>query len=197
MARPALRRAVRIRREGRRDRRLRADEVSASANDTIQRLAKAGTSVWLDDLGRAALDSGEPADLARRGTRPQRPLWASTGVKDPAYDDTLPHCLKGMGGAPIVTGLVAPHTVNTMPRATLDALLDHGEVPGDTVRGGYREAREMLASLAAGGIQLTDIADELETDGVARFQDSWQRLTADVRTALHATARIGGEPRAV
>lgn len=111
--------------------------------------------------------------LAAHGARPQRPLWASTGVKDPAYSDTR-----------YVVGLVAPGTVNTMPAATLDALLDHGVVSGDTIRGRYAEAHRTTAELADAGIDLAKIAEELEADGVARFQDAWRSLLADVRAAL-------------
>ena len=113
------------------------------------------------------------APLADAGARPQRPLWASTGVKDPAYSDTR-----------YVVGLVAPGTVNTMPAATLDALLDHGVVSGDTIRGRYAEAHRTTAELADAGIDLAKIAEELEADGVARFQDAWRSLLADVRAAL-------------
>lgn len=112
-------------------------------------------------------------DLAALGAQPQRPLWASTGVKDPTYDDTR-----------YVVELAAPGTVNTMPAATLSAVLDHGQVRGDTVHGRYGQARSTLAALAAVGIQLGPITDELENDGVAHFQDSWQQLTAGVRAAL-------------
>ena len=68
--------------------------------------------------------------LAAAGANAQRPLWASTGVKDPAYDDTM-----------YVVDLVAPNTVNTMPEATLDAVADHGVIQGDTIAGSYAEAR--------------------------------------------------------
>ncbi|MEV4448008.1 transaldolase [Streptomyces mirabilis] len=113
--------------------------------------------------------------LAALGAQPQRPLWASTGVKDPAYDDTR-----------YVVELAAPDTVNTMPAATLSAVIDHGEPRGDTVRGQYEQSRSTLEELGAVGIALDTITEELETDGVARFQDSWQQLTADIRSVLGA-----------
>ena len=82
--------------------------------------------------------------LAAAGARPQRPLWASTGVKDPAYDDTR-----------YVVELVAPNTVNTMPEATMDAVEDHGEITGDTVRvPNYQAAHDAIAALAAAGIDM-------------------------------------------
>ncbi|WP_326725798.1 transaldolase [Streptomyces sp. NBC_00243] len=111
--------------------------------------------------------------LAALGARPQRPLWASTGVKDPSYDDTR-----------YVVELAAPDTVNTMPAATLSAVIDHAKVRGDTVRGQYEQSRRALEELGAAGIALDTITEELETDGVARFQDSWQQLTAGIRAAL-------------
>ena len=122
--------------------------------------------------------------LEKAGARPQRPLWASTGVKDPACEDTR-----------YVTGLVAPQTVNTMPRATLDAVLDHGEVHGDSVTGHSAASREVLRALAAEGVDLDAVAGDLETDGVARFQNDWQKLTAAVRATLAAASTpAGGVP---
>jgi len=113
--------------------------------------------------------------LAEAGAQPQRPLWASTGVKDPAYDDTR-----------YVVDLVAPGTVNTMPQTTLDAVADHGVVHGDRVTGAYPEARQLLKQLAELGLQYDDIVDQLEQEGIAKFQDSWRALLADVEAALAA-----------
>lgn len=115
--------------------------------------------------------------LADAGARPQRPLWASTGVKDPAYDDTR-----------YVVELVAPGTVNTMPEATLRAVADHGRLPaaGDAgpVVGGYGPARAVLDRLAAAGIDYADVIATLEKEGVAKFGDSWADLQATVRRQL-------------
>jgi transaldolase len=86
--------------------------------------------------------------LARFGARPQRPLWASTGVKDPSYPDTK-----------YVAGLIAPGTVNTMPGPTLEAFADHGQVTGDTITGGYDAAGRFLGRLAAAGIDFDDVTD--------------------------------------
>jgi transaldolase len=93
--------------------------------------------------------------LADAGARPQRPLWASTGTKDPSYPDTL-----------YVTELVAPGTVNTMPEKTLEAVADHGEITGDTVRGTYAEAARTLDDLAALGISYSEVTQVLEREGV-------------------------------
>jgi transaldolase len=111
--------------------------------------------------------------LARAGAQPQRPLWASTGVKDPAYPDTM-----------YVTGLVAADTVNTMPGATLEAFADHGTVSGDTISGRYGEARHVLDQLAAIGIDFDDVTSQLERDGVAKFEKSWTELGATVMAEL-------------
>jgi transaldolase len=105
--------------------------------------------------------------------RPQRPLWASTGVKDPNYDDTR-----------YVVELVASGTVNTMPEATLRAVADHGVIRGDTVRGGYGEARRLMQDLKEVGVDLADVFRALEVDGVSRFQASWRELQDDVADAL-------------
>lgn len=113
------------------------------------------------------------ATLRDLGARSQRPLWASTGTKDARYDDTR-----------YVTGLVAPDTVNTMPHATLLAMADHGSVTGDTVRGGYDDARAVLAALAELGIDYDAVVDQLETDGVVAFQQAWDRLLESVTAAL-------------
>jgi transaldolase len=112
-------------------------------------------------------------DLEASGALVQRPLWASTGVKDPAYSDTL-----------YVDTLVAPHTVNTMPQSTLDAFLDHGSVKGDAITSQLEKASQILASLSAIGISLGEITDALEADGVKKFEDAWISLLADVKKVM-------------
>ena len=112
-------------------------------------------------------------DLAHAGARPQRPLWASTGVKDPSYADTR-----------YVDQLVARDVVNTMPAGTLEAVADHGHVTGDTVTGAYEEARTTLAALAALGIDLDQVTNDLESDGVRKFQASWDQLLTTVGVVL-------------
>jgi transaldolase len=115
--------------------------------------------------------------LAESGARPQRPLWASTGVKDPAYPDTL-----------YVTELVAPGVVNTMPEKTLDATFDHGVVTGDTISGTYAEANATLDALENLGVSYNDVVAILESEGLDKFVASWKELLADVEGAL-ASAR--------
>lgn len=123
--------------------------------------------------------------LAEAGARPQRPLWASTGVKDPAYPDTL-----------YVDQLVAPGVVNTMPGSTLEAVAEHGRPATDTVTGAYAEAHEQLELLAALGIDLDRITRKLEAEGVTKFEASWDELLATVSEGLSAAARTHPEENA-
>jgi len=111
-------------------------------------------------------------ELKALGARPQRPLWASTGVKNPDYSDTL-----------YVTGLVAPGVVNTMPEATLDATADHGEVTGDIV-GEVAAARQIMADLKAAGVDIDKVALDLEDEGLHKFEVSWGELLDTVTTGL-------------
>ncbi|WP_072801880.1 transaldolase [Rhodococcoides yunnanense] len=104
-------------------------------------------------------------ELVGSGARPQRPLWASTGVKNPAYPDTL-----------YVTDLVSPNTVNTMPEKTLDAVADHGVVTGDTISGKGPESQAVFDALSAIGIDITDVFLTLENEGVEKFEASWTEL---------------------
>ena len=104
-------------------------------------------------------------ELVGSGGRPQRPLWASTGVKNPASPDTL-----------YVTELVAPNTVNTMPEKTLDAAADHGAINGDTISGKGPESQAVFDELSAIGIDVTDVFLTLENEGVEKFEASWTEL---------------------
>jgi transaldolase len=123
--------------------------------------------------------------LADAGARPQRPLWASTGVKDPSYPDTM-----------YVTELVAPDTVNTMPGKTLDAVADHGEITGDTVRGRYPEATAVLDALARLGIGYAEVVDLLEREGVDKFEKSWAELLTTVDDELARASVSAGDEEA-
>jgi transaldolase len=113
--------------------------------------------------------------LLEAGANRQRPLWASTGVKDPALPDTL-----------YVTELVARGVVNTMPEKTLEATFDHGEIVGDTITGAYRDAGEVLDALARVGVDYDDVTALLEREGVEKFVVSWNELLGTVREALEA-----------
>ncbi len=111
--------------------------------------------------------------LLELGAHAQRPLWASTGVKDPALPDTL-----------YVTELAAADTVNTMPEATLRALADHGDVHGDAVSGSYLEANQVLNAVDGQGIDYAEVTAQLEAEGLAKFDASWAELLETVETAL-------------
>ncbi|WP_059009318.1 transaldolase [Streptomyces specialis] len=115
--------------------------------------------------------------LSRAGANPQRPLWASTGVKDPAYPDTL-----------YVTELVAPGTVNTMPGATLSATEDHGEISGNTVAGTYEQARADLDALEKAGISYDEVVQLLEDEGVDKFETAWNGLLESTQAELERLA---------
>ena len=112
--------------------------------------------------------------LAGLGAAPQRPLWASTGVKDHAYPDTM-----------YVTELIAAGTVNTMPATTLAAFADHGDVTGNTITGRYHDARRVLDQLATAGINFNDVTGQLEREGLAKFEQSWHELGHTIAAELH------------
>ncbi|MEY4989737.1 MAG: hypothetical protein RI933_1370 [Actinomycetota bacterium] len=113
------------------------------------------------------------SELAAAGANVQRPLMASTGVKDPNLPDTL-----------YVTELVAPQLVNTMPEKTMEAVFDHGVVPNASITNNYENAREVLAAVAAAGVSLDQATDLLEKEGVDKFIVSWNELVQTVATAL-------------
>jgi transaldolase len=112
------------------------------------------------------------------GARVQRPLWASTGVKNPDYSDTL-----------YVTELVAPNTVNTMPEKTIDAVADHGVITGDTVTGTADEAQALFDKLSSVGIDLPDVFKVLEDEGVEKFEKSWLELLDATQEQLDAAKK--------
>jgi transaldolase len=111
--------------------------------------------------------------LQEKGANRQRPLWASTGVKSPDLPDTL-----------YVTELVTHGVVNTMPGKTLDATFDHGVIQGDTITGAYDDAQQVLDGIAALGISIDEVTEQLETEGVEKFVASWTELTETVTNAL-------------
>src|SRR4051794_7617087 len=116
--------------------------------------------------------------LVEAGANEQRPLWASTGVKDPSLSDTL-----------YVEALVAPNVVNTMPEKTLDATFDHGNITGDTVTGTYAESNDVLNKLAELGISYDDVTETLEREGVDKFVVSWGELVETVKNALEGASK--------
>ena len=116
--------------------------------------------------------------LEKDGAPVQRPLWASTGVKNPDYSDTL-----------YVTELVAPNTVNTMPEKTIDAVAEHGVVTGDTITGTGAAAQEVFDKLSAVGIDLTDVFIVLESEGVEKFEASWKELLDATQAQLDSATK--------
>jgi transaldolase len=164
--------------------------VSRNDTETDKRLDKIGSEEAKALRGSAAIANARLAyqhyervfssdrwkALEAAGARPQRPLWASTGVKDPSYDDTR-----------YVVELVAPGVVNTMPEATLDAVADHGKLRGDTITGAYPPAQQVLDRLAALGVEYDDVVQVLEDEGVKKFEDSWQELIEAVQRQLRLT----------
>ncbi len=159
----------------------RLDEVGGDNAAEAQRLkGKAGVA-----NARLAYQAYEEVfatprwkNLEDDGAHRQRPLWASTGVKNPAYPDTL-----------YVTELVAPDTVNTMPEKTLDAVMDHGTITGDTVTGHYAESAEVLDSLERLGISYTEVTDVLEREGVEKFEKAWGELLEGLKDELAQVTR--------
>jgi len=158
------------------DRRL--DEIGTDEAKTLRGKAAVANAV----LAYAAYDEVIASDrwkqLAEAGANPQRPLWASTGVKNPDYSDTL-----------YVTDLVVADTVNTMPEKTLEAFADHGELQGDMVSGRGAEAQAVFDRLEAVGIDLPDVFRVLEEEGVDKFKKSWQELVETVKKQMEQAAQ--------
>ncbi|WP_055566788.1 transaldolase [Streptomyces atriruber] len=121
------------------------------------------------------------AALDKAQANKQRPLWASTGVKDPAYKDTL-----------YVDDLVAPNTVNTMPEATLEASADHGSITGNTIAGTYDQSRAEIAAVEKLGISYDDVVQLLEDEGVEKFEASWNDLLKSTEAELQRLAPAKG-----
>ena len=159
--------------DGEVDKRLDA-LIDAGSGDTDEAAALKGKAAIANaQLAYAAYEEVLASDrwkqLTDAGAHAQRPLWASTGVKDPDYPDTL-----------YVAGLVVADTVNTMPEKTMDAFADHGEVTGDQVTGKGAEAQEVFDRLTAVGIDLDDVFLALESEGVDKFKKSWTELVETV-----------------
>ena len=170
--------------------------VSRVDTEVDKRLDALGTPEAKELRGKAAIanarlayelfekhfDSPRWQALDGRGARVQRPLWASTSTKDPSYRDTM-----------YVEDLIAPHTVNTMPEATLHAMADHGQVPGNTIDGTYDEARALFASLEKLGIGYDDVVQVLEDEGVRKFAGSWAELLATIDAQLRGDKKAAQE----
>jgi len=163
--------------------------VSRVDTEVDDRLDKLGTPEAAALRGQAALANARLAyelyeqktatprwsALRARGARVQRPLWASTSVKDPSFADTM-----------YVVELVAPDTVNTMPESTLHATQAHGKIHGDTIHGTYAESRRVFEQLEGLGIGYDDVVTVLENQGVDKFEASWNELLGTIKTEMAA-----------
>jgi transaldolase len=167
--------------------------VSRVDTEIDKRLEKIGSDETLGLRGKAGVANARLAygayeevfvggaryeALKANGARVQRPLWASTGVKNPDYSDTL-----------YVTELVAPNTVNTMPEKTIDAVADHGVITGDTVTGTVDESQALFDELSSIGIDLPDVFKLLEDEGVEKFEKSWLELLEATQGQLDAAKK--------
>ena len=148
-----------------------------------KRLEEIGSAEALDLRGKAGVANAHrayalyqelfaEADLPA-GANTQRPLWASTGVKNPDYPDTL-----------YVSELAGPNTVNTMPEGTIDAVLEQGNLHGDTLSNSAEEAEEIFTKLSAVGVNLSDVFEVLENEGVEKFVASWSELLESMATRV-------------
>ena len=166
--------------------------VSRVDTEVDSRLDKIGTPEAAALRGKAAIANARLAyelyeeriatprwqALLAAGAKVQRPLWASTSTKDPAFEDTM-----------YVVELVAPDTVNTMPEATLRATADHAKLRGDTVRGTYAAARQVFAELAELGISYDDVVQTLEDEGVDKFAVSWNEFLGTIQANMGAVEK--------
>jgi transaldolase len=151
----------------------RLDKIGTAEAKALKGKAAVANARLAYELYEQKLDTPRWRALAGKGAKVQRPLWASTSTKDPAYPDTM-----------YVVDLVAKDTVNTMPESTLRATADHGVLKGDTVHGTYDEARKVFSDLEALGVGYDDVVKVLEDEGVAKFAVSWNELLETIRTEL-------------
>jgi transaldolase len=167
--------------------------VSRVDSETDKRLEAIGSKAALALRGKLAIANAKLAYeyyrqtfagprwefLAGKGANTQRPLWASTSTKNPAYRDVM-----------YVEELIGPNTVNTMPEETIRAFQDHGEVRGVTVTKGVKKAHQLLEDLAAVGIDYDDVTKTLELEGVQKFADSFEELLDGVRAKRGQLAAV-------
>ena len=155
----------------------RLDKVGSDEAKALRGKAAIANARLAYELYEEKFSSDRWKSLEAAGAKPQRPLWASTSTKDPSYDDTM-----------YVLDLVAPGTVNTMPEPTLEALVDHGSFRGETVRGVYGDAHQVLADLAAVGIDFDDVVQVLEEEAIEKFETSWTELISSIQSELERLA---------
>lgn len=171
--------------------------VSRVDTEVDKRLEKIGSDDAKALRGKAAVANAQLAyerysevfgsdrwkKLAEAGAHPQRPLWASTSTKNPDYRDVI-----------YVEELIAPGTVNTMPEAVIHAYADHGETRKDTITGSYDAARKVFTDLEAVGVDMADVIDTLEREGVEKFEASWLELLDGVKKSLAEAGKGTGQP---
>jgi transaldolase len=171
--------------------------VSRVDTEVDKRLDKIGSEEAKSLRGKAAIANAQLAyeeytkvfatdrwqALADAGAHPQRPLWASTSTKNPDFPDTV-----------YVEELIAPGTVNTMPESVIFAFEDHGETPGDTITGNFDAARKVFADLAGVGVDMDDVVQVLEDEGVDKFEASWKELLEGVHKSLDAAGKGSDSP---
>lgn len=151
----------------------RLAQIGTDAAAALKSKAGVANARLAYELFEQRFGSDRAKALTDAGANAQRPLWASTGVKDPSLPDTL-----------YITELVAPGTVNTMPEKTLQATFDHGVITGDTVTGAYADAHDVFTQLASVGVDFADVTQVLEDEGVDKFIASWHELQETIAGAL-------------
>jgi transaldolase len=153
----------------------RLDAIGTEDAKALKGKAGVANAQLAYEVYEAAFTTERAQVLLAAGANKQRPLWASTGVKDPAVLDTT-----------YVVELVAPEVVNTMPEKTLEATFDHGVIAGDSITGSYAAANAVLDAIAAQGISYDEVTALLEKEGVEKFIVSWNELLDTVTAALEA-----------
>lgn len=151
----------------------RLDKIGSDEAKALRGKAAVANARLAYELYEKKFSSDRWKALEQLGARPQRPLWASTSTKDPAYEDTM-----------YVVDLVAPGTVNTMPESTIQATFDHGVIPNDSVRGFYEDAHGVIDKLTKLGIDYDDVVQLLEDEGVEKFDASWTELVSAIEQQL-------------
>ena len=157
----------------------RLDAIGGQAATELKSKAGVANARLAYELYEKTFADDRATGLVAAGANVQRPLWASTGVKDPSLPDTL-----------YVTELVAPGTVNTMPEKTLEATFDHAVITGDSITGAYADAHAVIDGLAAVGVDFADVTQVLEDEGVEKFIVSWHELQATVADALQNAPEV-------
>lgn len=166
--------------------------IDTAVDKKLESIAKAGRPEAAEHAGKAAIANAKLAyekfqglfsgarweKLAAAGAQLQRPLWASTGTKNPKYSDVL-----------YIDSLIGPHTVNTMPPATYNAFRDHGK-PVVTITDDLKGAHELSGKLKELGVDMTEVTTELTAAGVKSFSESYNQLIAGIERRRHEVAHV-------